>query len=242
MLKQKESRSSTAGDRILKLRVAAIRGMVTHQKEVSEFLINLEQPYAFYPVSVTSKIWMRWLNIRHVDWMMKLYGTWPRRWNSKLGKQLTTSRHETNLDGIFIDVACILFIPSNPDELQSQCGRKWNRPSRVLFIKVNMVKSMTRRKNSKASRYWQNQKEAYWATDLKEYRIRSKTLEEFSKMRIRFKLGGESEDESWSREFGKVRENVLGISRGIQSWRSQGKSLRRRSELGGELNLLLSRV
>ena len=75
MLKQKESRSSTAGDPILKLRVAAIRGMVTHQKEVSEFLINLEQPYAFYPVSVTSKIWMRWLNIRHVDWMMKLYGT-----------------------------------------------------------------------------------------------------------------------------------------------------------------------
>ena len=52
------------------------------------------------------------------------------------------------------------------------------------------------KKNSKASRYWQNQKEAYWATDLKEYRIRSKTLEEFSKMRIRFKLGGESEDES----------------------------------------------
>ena len=123
-----------------------MREMFTHQKEVSELLINSEQPYAFYPVSVTSKIWKRWLKIRHVDWMLKLYGTWSRRWKSKLEKQLTTSRHETNLDGIFIDVACILFIPSNPDELQSQCGRKWNRPSRVLFIKVNMVKSMTRKK------------------------------------------------------------------------------------------------
>ena len=38
------------------------------------------------------------------------------------------------------------------------------------------------------------------------------------------------------------KKNALGISRGIQSWRSQAKRLRRRSELGGELNLLLSRV
>ena len=128
-----DSRSSTAGDRVLKLRVAAIRVMVTHQKEVSELLINLEQPYAFYPVSVTSKIWKRWLNIRHVDWMMKLYGIWPRRWNSKLGERSTTSRHEANLDGIFIDVACILFIPNNPDYLQSQCGRKMkSAKSRVI--------------------------------------------------------------------------------------------------------------
>ena len=35
----------------------------------------------------------------------------------------TSTQHETNLDGIFIDVACILFIPNNSDDLQSQCGR-----------------------------------------------------------------------------------------------------------------------
>ena len=54
-----ESRNSIAGDRILKLKVSAMREMFTHQKEVSELLINSEQPYAFYPVSVTSKIWKR---------------------------------------------------------------------------------------------------------------------------------------------------------------------------------------
>ena len=43
------------------------------------------------------------------------------------------------MDGISIDVACILFIPNNPDYLQSQCGRKI-KSAKSSVIKVYEVK------------------------------------------------------------------------------------------------------
>ena len=42
----------------------------------------------------------------------------------KIKESHSITSHETNLDGIFMDVACILFIPNNSDDYQSQCGRK----------------------------------------------------------------------------------------------------------------------
>ena len=72
------------------------------------------------------------------------------------------------MDGISIDVACILFIPNNPDYLQSQCGRK------IKSAKSSVIKVYEEIKVEKSSK---KVDDVVWGSDSSESEASSSEYE-----------------------------------------------------------------